>query len=88
MAEKTTPDTLPLVVDLTGWKMKQIKAWQKAALAADFDVMIQMMVGVVRSWPFAGQPNDPAAYDDLDAGDFMKVSKVVGDHLADIFRAA
>lgn len=88
MPEKPDTVTLPLVVDISGWKMKQIKAWQKAALTADFDGMIAILVTVVRSWPYEGQPNDPAAYDDLDVNEFATVSKKVGDQMSDLFRTA
>lgn len=87
MPEKTTPDSL-LVVDISGWKMKQFKKWQRAALAGDLDAMQEMMVGVVRSWPFAGQPNDPDAYDDLAIADFMKIGKAIGEQVTELFRAA
>jgi hypothetical protein len=86
MPEKPENGAKPLVIDVTTWRMKQIKAWQAACNENNLESMTTIIAGVVKSWPYEGDPADVAAYDDLLAQDWGVVASEVGKKVGELFR--
>lgn len=71
-------------VDTSSWRMKQIKAWQKAAAVADIDGMNSLIIESVKDAD--GNALTVEALDDLTFDQWREVAKLVGDSLAGLFR--
>lgn len=93
MAEKTA---IPVIdeanpkkwaVDVSGWRMRQIKAWHKASQSADVDGMNELMLIAVTVTP-DGNALNADVLDDLTFDEWRELVKAVNDTLnANIFRS-
>jgi len=59
-------------VDLSGWKTKQLRAWQRFALTGDYDQQIVMAQAVMTVWPYPGDPQRDEDWDELPPRDMGK----------------
>lgn len=74
-----------IVVDMRGWRMKDYRHFMKATQESDFGSMFDILAKVVKSWPFDGDPTDPASYDELGMEDWLAVTKAVGGAMSNQF---
>jgi hypothetical protein len=66
------------VVDISNWKMKQVKAWNRASREGDSEAREEMMMAVIKEWPYPGSITDPEYYDELSPEDYTEaVGQVV-----------
>lgn len=78
--------TKPLiVVNMKNWKMKDYRSFMKATETNSFEGMFELLSKVVLSWPYAGDPTDPASYDELAMEEWLEVTKAVGASLSNQF---
>lgn len=60
----------------------QLPALLQACQDGDLRSQVAVMVRVIESWGFAGDPADAAAYDDLDVySEILPLAKAVAEHL-------
>lgn len=71
-------------VDTSGWRMKQIKTWQKAVAVADIDGMNALITESVKDAD--GNALTVEALDDLTFDQWREVAKLVGESLVGLFR--
>lgn len=52
-------------IDLTDWNMADMKRWSLAQRSADISLMNACMAEAIIVWPYAPDPTNEFAYDDL-----------------------
>jgi hypothetical protein len=69
-----------ILVDLSSWKMKQHTEWTDLLREplTNITAVNEMMIKVVKRWPFEGDPADIEAYDDLDPLEWRAAFEAVG----------
>lgn len=78
-----------IVVDLSDWTtMGDVEAWQDAANTGRIAEINRMMAGVVKEWPYEGDPADAEAYRALTPPQWGRVAKEVRQAVADLFQSA
>ena len=60
------------VVDVTRWRMAQLRLWQEAQACGDITIMNELMSDVIQEWTFGGDPTDDLDYDDLSAEEWSE----------------
>lgn len=73
------------VIDISDWKMKHFKRWQRAAAAVDIDEMNEMMLDAVIELPGGGVPSADT-FDEMTPADWSVLSQAVTTALVDSFR--
>lgn len=73
-------------VDISAWRMRQIKAWQKAAQSVDIDGMNELIVEALDCMPDGSNPS-AEALDNLTFEEWREAAKAVSDALSATFRA-
>lgn len=82
--EKAAPQPL-IVVDMKAWRMKDYRRFMKATQDTEFDGMFEALSKVIRSWPYEGDPADPASFDDLTMDEWLVVTKAVSSAMSSQF---
>lgn len=78
--------TQPLiVVDMKAWRMKDYRHFMRATQESEFDGMFDTLSKVIISWPYAGDPSDPASFDELTMDEWLEVTKAVGSAMSNQF---
>ena len=74
-------------VDLSSWTtMEPFETWMDAARQMDIKTMNKIMAGVVKAWPYEGDPTDPAAFSQLHPKEWGKAISEVGRVVGNFFR--
>lgn len=73
------------VVDIKAWRMKDYRRFMKATEANDFDGMFESLALAVKEWPFAGNPTQPEAYDELTMDEWLEVTRAVSAAMSNQF---
>ena len=68
-----------------GWALRGLAARAMQGERLSFEEECQALAYVVESWEFDGDPTDPAAYEALDATDFIAIDQAVGQQLLTLF---
>lgn len=75
-------------VDLSGWTtMAPLLDWQEAAKRFFAPDMSRIMTGIVKTWPYEGDPADLQSYRDLTPGQWIEASKAVAEAIGTFFLA-
>lgn len=74
--------------DLSGWKMRDVRAFQQRIKDNDGDIQgtFEVVSELINGWPFDGDPKDIEAYDDLTPAQWTEVQEVALQHFSAIFR--
>lgn len=85
--QQNTPKA-DIVVDLSGWRMKDYVKWQKVVATGDFSSMNEVMATIVKAWPYAGagDPSNVVSFGELTADEWKETAKAIGAASAAAFR--
>lgn len=72
-------------VDLAAWTMSSYEEYTEALRSGDFDKAAELVVSVVKEWPFAGKPSTVSNYAKLSLEDFGSVIIAVNEAVQAIF---
>jgi len=74
-------------VNLDGWTtMKPVLEWTDAAKGGDLGRLRGMMAEIIVAWPFEGDPQTEAGYDNLTPAQFKEAMLEAGKHVGNLFR--
>lgn len=76
---------LNIVVSFDGWRMRDMREFTKASQEGDLLKTFGMLAKVIKEWEFAGDPSDPASYDELSLDDWVKLTGQVREAISDKF---
>lgn len=66
------------VIDLSSWRMKQVRAFSAASNAADFAGLYDLLLPVIKQWPLA-QPMTVEGLDELTFAEWASLQEAVGE---------
>lgn len=64
-------------IDLNGWRVRQFRDFMTALSRNDFDGVAELVAGVIKSWPFEGDPSDPESFLELDFSQLGQLLRAV-----------
>lgn len=69
--------TSDLSIDLNKWTMKDFTSFTKSVSESDFETVAPLAAKAITSWPYEGEPSEPATWDVLSMVQVAHILNVV-----------